>query len=211
MRRLPSFCFSSSLRLRRDISAVTFCENVFAHGGDSFAGDDAASDGRLDGDFKHLARNQFSQAGNEFAAAFIGLIAMADERQRVHRFAADEDVEFDEIGFLISREVIIEGSIAARNAFQTVVKIQDNFVQREIVGEHHASGREIFKVFLHAALILAELQDSADGFLTVIIIALMMGSSILSISLGSGNFVGLSTSTFAGIRCDAIAHLKARW
>ena len=60
--------------------------------------------------------------------------------------------------------MIIQRSVAARNAFQPVVKIQHDFVQRQFVGEHDARGREIFEVFLHAALFLAELQDAANRF-----------------------------------------------
>jgi len=46
--------------------------------------------------------------------------------------------------------------------------------------------------FCVAALVLAKLQESADGFLVGDIMALMIGSSILLMSPGLGNFAGLS-------------------
>ena len=57
------------LALAGDVAAIAFGEDVFAHGGDVFAGDHAAADGGLERDFEHLAGNQFSQAADEFAAA----------------------------------------------------------------------------------------------------------------------------------------------
>jgi hypothetical protein len=90
MRRLPSFCFSNNLRLRGDVTAIALGEHVFAHGGHGFAGDDPAADGGLNGNFEHLARDEFAEAGDEFAAAFIGSVAMGDHGESVDRFATDE-------------------------------------------------------------------------------------------------------------------------
>ena len=65
--------------MRRDVAAVALGEDVFADGADGFAGDDAAADGGLNGDLEHLARNQFAQARDQIAAAFVGLVAVADD------------------------------------------------------------------------------------------------------------------------------------
>ena len=54
IRFLPSFCFSRSLRLRRDVAAVALGDHVLAQGLHGFAGDDARADGGLDGDLEHL-------------------------------------------------------------------------------------------------------------------------------------------------------------
>ena len=56
MRFLPSFCFSSSFFFRDDVAAVALGQHVLAHGLDGFTGDDLAADGRLNGNFKQLAR-----------------------------------------------------------------------------------------------------------------------------------------------------------
>ncbi len=60
--------------------------------------------------------------------------------------------------------MVIERRVAARNALEPVVKIENDFIQRHLVGEHDARGREIFELFLHAALFLAQRQHSANGF-----------------------------------------------
>ena len=102
---------------------------------------------------------------DQIAAALVGLIAVADQRQRVHRLAADQHVQLHQIGFAIARQVIVERRVAARNALQPVVEIEHDFVERHLVGEHDARRREILEIFLHAALFLAQLQDAADRFL----------------------------------------------
>src|SRR5208283_880365 len=63
-------------------------------------------------------------------------------------------------------QVVIQRSVAARHALQPVVEIHHDFVQRKFVSEHHTRRREILEVFLDAALLLAEPQDAANGFVT---------------------------------------------
>ena len=157
------FLAFEELAFARDVAAVAFGENIFAQSADGFACDDAAADGGLNRDFELLARNQFAKTRGEFAAAFVGLVAVANERECVDGLAANENVELDQIGFAITSEMIVERSVAARNAFQPVVKIENDFVERQFVGEHDARGREIFEILLHATLFGAELEDRPDG------------------------------------------------
>src|SRR6266849_2615543 len=124
------FLFFEELALAGDVTAVAFGQNVFTNRRDRFARDHAAADGGLNGDLEQLPRNQFSQARHQVAAALVGLFAMANHGQRVHRLAANQDVELDEVGFDVTREVIVERSVAARNGFQPIVKIENDFVQR---------------------------------------------------------------------------------
>ena len=39
--------------------------------------------------------------------------AMDDQRQRIDRFAGDQHIQFDEVGFAVAREVVVERSVAA--------------------------------------------------------------------------------------------------
>jgi len=73
-------------------------------------------------------------------------------------------------------------------------KNRAHFVQRQFVGEHDAR-RERYSKFFCVPRFPGKLQDSPIGILVGIIMALMIGSSIFSMSLGFGNFAGLSTST----------------
>ena len=97
---LAFFLFFEEFAFARNVSAVALGEHVFADSGDGFARNDSAADGRLDGYFKHLARNQFPQARHQFAATLRREIAMDDQRKRVHRFAGDEYVQLDQVGFV---------------------------------------------------------------------------------------------------------------
>src|SRR6266436_5269784 len=159
------FLFFEEFAFARNVAAVALGENVFSDGRDGFARDHAAADGGLNGDFEHLAGNQFAETGDEFAAAFVGHVAMSDHRQRIDGLAANEDVEFYQVGLLVAFEMVVEGGVAAGDGFEAIVKIENDFVQRQFVGEHDASRRKIFEVFLDAALVLTELQNAADGII----------------------------------------------
>src|SRR5260221_14497058 len=119
---------------------------------------------------------------------------MTNHGQSVHRFAADQHIQLDEVGFAVAREVIVERSVAARNAFQAVVKIEHDFVQRQFVGEHDARCDKYSNPFCVPRLSWQSCRIPPTDSSLVMIIALMMGSSILLMSLGLGNFAGLSTS-----------------
>src|SRR6266851_4253429 len=79
---LAFLLFFEELALARDVAAVALGENVFADRRDRFARNHAAADRGLNRHFKQLPRNQFSKAGHEFAAALVGMFAVANQRQR---------------------------------------------------------------------------------------------------------------------------------
>ena len=74
IRFLPSFCFSRSLRLRRDVAAVALGDTFLRSAADGFAGDDLGADGGLDRDFELLARDQFPHLRDQRAAALVGVV-----------------------------------------------------------------------------------------------------------------------------------------
>src|SRR5690606_22309931 len=51
--------------LAGDVAAVAFGQHVLAQRLHVFAGDDLGTDGRLDGDIKHLPRDQTTHAGHQ--------------------------------------------------------------------------------------------------------------------------------------------------
>src|SRR6266852_1757050 len=59
--------------------------------------------------------------------------------------------------------MVVEGRVASRYGFEAVVKIKNDFVEWQFVGEHDPRWREIFEIFLDATLVLAKLQNAADG------------------------------------------------
>jgi len=64
----PLFLLLEQLALARDVTAVALGGDVFAHGGDGFAGDDLAADGGLDGDDEEVVWNDFLELAGEHAA-----------------------------------------------------------------------------------------------------------------------------------------------
>src|SRR6266851_5192660 len=110
---LAFFLFFEEFTFARDVAAVALGENVFADRRNRFARNHTAADRGLDRHFKQLPRNQFSQAGHEFAAALVGMFAVANQRQRIHRFASDQHVQLDQVGFAVAREMIVKRSVAA--------------------------------------------------------------------------------------------------
>ncbi len=89
---------------------------------------------------------------------------MQHQRQRVDWFTGHQHVELDQIAFPIPRQVIVERRVAARSRFQAIIKIQHDFVERQLVGQHHAIRGDVFKAFLLAALFFQQRQDSAQVF-----------------------------------------------
>ena len=106
------------MRFAGDVAAVAFGDDVFAHRFDGFAGDDLVADGGLDGDFEHLARDQFLHFGGDCPAFCFGGFAVQNQRERVNLFAGNQNVELDEIAFDVARKMIIERRIAFGNAFK---------------------------------------------------------------------------------------------
>src|SRR5271168_2658363 len=90
---------------------------------------------------------------------------MDDDRERVDRFAGDQNVELDHGRLPSAGQLIVKRSIAARDGLEPIVEIENDFVQRQFIREHDARGGYIFKVELAAALLFDELEDSADVFL----------------------------------------------
>ena len=55
---------------------------------------------------------------------------MKDQRESIDRLAGDENVEFYEIAFAKAFKVVVERSVAPRNRFQAIIKVEHDLVQR---------------------------------------------------------------------------------
>src|SRR5687768_3198711 len=58
--------------------------------------------------------------------------------------------------------MIVERCISTRNTLQTIVKIEHDLVQRELVDEHHTIFRHILEFSLHAALFVEQREYPAE-------------------------------------------------
>jgi hypothetical protein len=134
----------------------------------------------------------FSRRG---AAAVVGEVAVDDDGERVDGVAADEDVHLDHGRDPGAGEVVVERGVAAGDGLEAVVEVEDDLVERQLVGEHDAGLGDVLDVLLAAALVFDELEDAAD----VLLVGEDLGDDDrlfdLSISVGSGQREGLSTSS----------------
>ena len=107
------------------------------------------------------ARDQVLQPLAERPAAALGLAAVDDDRQRVDRLAVDQDVQLAPGRPRVAVDLVVEAGIAAADRFQPVVEVEHHLVQRQAIDQHRAVAG-IGQVELHAAPLLAQLQDRAE-------------------------------------------------
>ena len=117
------FLFFQQFAFARDVAAVAFGQHVFAQGFHGGAGDDLVANRRLDGDFKHLPRDEFAHSFHQVAAAGLRVFAMDDDGERIDFVAVDEDVQADEARRLKAAEFVVKGGKAARHGFEAVEEI----------------------------------------------------------------------------------------
>ena len=150
MRFLPSFCFSSSFFFARDIAAVAFGKHVLAYRADGFPRDDLAADGRLHGNFKLLARDDFAELLRNGAALCIGAVAVNDRTQRVAHIPVEQEVQLDKVALFIAFQFIIERGVSPAAALELIEKIIDDLVERQHIVDAHAVFFHIVHVHKHA-------------------------------------------------------------
>ena len=61
---------------------------------------------------------------------------MDDAGKRVDRLSVDHDVHFYEVAGLILTQFVVHGAVAPGDAFQPVVEIDQDFVERQYTGQH---------------------------------------------------------------------------
>src|SRR5262245_7913235 len=144
------------LALARDVAAVTFGQDVFAQGLDRLAGDDARADGRLDRHLEQLPWNELAHLFDQRAPARVGGVFMHDQRERVNRIARDQHVQLYQVGFAVTRQMIIERGVTARDRLQPVEEVEHYLVERKVVCQQHARRRDVIEALLDAALLFEQ-------------------------------------------------------
>ena len=91
------FLLLEQLALSRHIAAIAFRQDVFPHGADRLASDDAAADRRLNWYVEHLAGDKPTQVFDQFPAAGVGVVAVRDQREGVNRLTIDENIELHQV------------------------------------------------------------------------------------------------------------------
>src|SRR5262249_42239922 len=142
------------LALAGDVTPVALREHVLALRLHRLARNDARADRRLDGDVEELAWDLLLQPLDKRLGARVSALAREDERQRIDRFAPDQDVDADERALLVAREVVVEARVAARARLQLVVVVEDDLGERQVVRQVDALLREVLHVIEAAAAIV---------------------------------------------------------
>jgi hypothetical protein len=164
------------LALAGDVAAVAFRGDVLAHLAHVVAGDDLAADRGLDRDLEHLRRDDLGELLAQVAALPLGLGPVHDARKGVHRLAVHEDVHLHQVGRPVLAELVVHRAVAAGDALQAVVEIDEDFVERQRAAQHDARGVERVGVVAGAALLHDEIEDVAQESLGMWIDALIVGS-----------------------------------
>ncbi len=87
---------------------------------------------------------------------------MNDDAERVQWLAVQHDVELHQGVGAVARDLVVHAGVAARGALQAVVKVQNHFRERQLVGHHHVVfGREI-EAQLRSAALFAQRDRGTD-------------------------------------------------
>ena len=110
-----------------------------------------------------MARDQVLELFTHGAAPHFGAVTVHHHRQRVHGFVVHQNLHFDQIVLTVANHLVIERGIALGHRFQTVVEVEHDLVQRQVVN-NHGTGAGIGQVQLDAATILTEFQHVPQIF-----------------------------------------------
>ena len=156
------FLLFEEFALAGDVAAVAFGGDVLSEGADGRSRDDLGADGGLDGDGELLGWDDVHQDFADLPAAGFGFAPVDDAGEGFDDFAVDEDVQPDEVFGLVARGFVVHGGVAAGDAFESVVEVDEDFVERHLAGEHDALGVEGFGLGEGAALVHDEFHHVAD-------------------------------------------------
>jgi len=160
--RFALLLFLEKFALSGDVAAVTLGGHVLAHRGDRFPGDDAASDGGLDGDHEHLLRDHFLELGGELASLGLGFIAVHDDGEGFYRFPGDEHVHFDHVGGAVAGMFVVHGTVSPGHGFEAVVEIDEDVGEGDGGREEDTSVIDGLGILELAPFLHDELHDFTD-------------------------------------------------
>src|SRR5215210_8729282 len=153
---LALFLLLEELAFAGDVATVTFGSNVFAVGANGLACDHTLAHGGLHWHLELLARDQLFELLDYRAAALEGLVAVNDDRERVHGVTRDEDLDLYQVGRLVAKRLVVVGGVPPRAALHGVEEVCDDLRQRQVVGELHPAGGDILHPDGGAASLVAE-------------------------------------------------------
>ena len=161
---LALFLLFQQLFLSADVAAVALCQHVLAHRLDGFTRDDLAADGRLNRNLEHLPRDDVFELLADGTPAPVRLVAVDDDGERVADFAVEQNIQLDQLALAVVLEFVVERGVSAAAALNLVKKVEDDFVERNVVIQLDARAL-VLHVKEDAAPILAQVHNRADAVL----------------------------------------------
>ena len=129
---LAALLLFQQLLLAGDIAAIALGQHVLAHGFDIGARDHPPGGISLDGHDEQLARDELFELGDHRLPFVIGIVAVDDGRQGIHRLFVDQDLQLDQVIRAVFGELVVQRGIAARARFQLVEEIDDQLGERDL-------------------------------------------------------------------------------
>src|SRR5690606_37106816 len=115
--------------------------------------DDFAADRGLDGDLEEVRRDDGGEALAEVLALAVRLLDVDDGGERVDGLAVDEDVHLHELRLAVLADLVVHRAVAAGDALEAVVEVDEDLVERQDTYEDEARLVERLGVLADAALL----------------------------------------------------------
>ena len=129
---LTAFLLLQQLALTRHVATVALGGHILANLLDGLAGNDFRSDSSLNGNIELLARNEFLQFLAHAATQCNCIVLMRKRRQGIDGFSVEQNIELRQLRRAERVDVVVERSIAFRDALQLIVEVDDYLAQRQV-------------------------------------------------------------------------------
>src|SRR5215211_2635586 len=153
---LAPFLLFEELAFAGYVATVAFGRNVFTVGANGLACDHTLAHGGLHWHLEQLAWDQLFELLDDRAASLVGLVAVDDDRERVHGVTRDEDLDLYQVGRLVAQRLVVVGGVALCAALHGIEEVRYDLGQRQVVGELHPAGGDILHPDRASALLVAE-------------------------------------------------------
>ena len=87
---------------------------------------------------------------------------MGDEREGVHGVVVDLDVELHEVRWVVAADLIVERRIAFSAGFELIEEVHQDFVQGQLVEDHHAIFGRVFGFEVDAPTLAGQVHHRTD-------------------------------------------------
>src|SRR5699024_5109936 len=110
---------------------------------------------------KLLARDELFKLLRHLIAVVISVVLVHDGRKRINWLALKQDIDLDQVCFLLACFLIVQGSIALSTGFEHVEEVENNLTQRHDIAQLHAVFRQVIHTLHLSTLGLAQLHRRA--------------------------------------------------